>query len=164
MCTPILLSAISIGVGVAQSAMQFQAQSDMYEENQRNALSAQAAEERALHERQLQELDAARLRARQVSIKGAQERANAEVAGASRGMTGASIGNVLRDVQRQTSQDLATNEQNWEMTAAQLQREKQATITRAKSRINSVPYPSAAGAALGAIGSAVGGISSALKM
>lgn len=164
MCDPLTLTIASIGVSAASGVIQNNASVDYYNQNQKNALAAMYAEQRQLTERQLQEQAAARLRSRQIAIKGAEDRADAEVAGAGRGMTGASISNVLADVSRKALNDLTTNQTNWEWTAQQLQREKEATLIKAQSRINSVSKPSVAGAVLGIAGDALGAGSNYLKM
>jgi hypothetical protein len=144
MCNPIVGVGLALVQGMVghQAAMQdYNAQSQAWRQNYVNALAAGRDEQNQLLLRSMQEEDAKNQKVEVLNIEEAQRRAEAEVSAAEGGVSGISISNVLQDIGRRAAFNRQTEERNFEMTAAQLTQEMNATNTRIMGRINSVQRP-----------------------
>jgi len=164
MCAPVLGiigMVASVGSSLAQGAAaqaDYEARSEQWRQNYVNALAAARDEQNQLTNRQLQE-QSAYVQKRHLSlVEQAEKQSEAEVSAASAGVSGISVENLVQDIGRKAATNRAIAEQNWIMTANQLQAEKRATVTTAQNRINSVARPTSPSMGaylLGAVGSGV---------
>lgn len=156
MCDPVsgtafLLSAAKTAVEYGGKVAEYQQGKAAYKANAQNAKTAMVNEQRQTSLRQMQENAAYAQKDRLAQIDNAKRQASISVSAAGANVEGLTLDNVLADVSRQTEANRATLQTNYEMTAAQLQTEREATVTRAKSRIgqvNNPAFPSPVGAVL----------------
>lgn len=155
MCPPVI-AAVTLAMGVAQAVVghqaaqaDYEAKSAQWRQNYTNALAAGRDEGRQLTLRQLQEQDAFVQKRHLSMVEQAQKGAEIRVQQASAGVAGVSVDSLIAEVDRQAGLNQATLETNWRNTAQQLQTEKDASVNRTQSRINSVSRPtSPSGASL----------------
>lgn len=153
-----LLSAASSVAGFAQKQREADAQNDRYRQNYLNSLAAARDQQNQTTARQMQEQEATAQKENRVVVEGAERAADVSVAAAEAGVGGLSVDALLNDVKFKTAQSRATLERNAQMTAEQLQAQKDSSVTTAQSRINSVAQasePSFAGTALEIAGAGV---------
>lgn len=152
------ISAASSVAGFAQKQQEADAQNARYKQNYINSLAAARDNQRQLTDRQMQEQEATAQKDHQVLVEGAQRAADVSVSAAGGGVAGLSVDSLIADVGRNVALNRANLARNYEMTAAQLQEQKIATVTTAESRINSVAQassPSFAGTALEIAGAGI---------
>lgn len=130
----------------------------MWQQNQINALASARDEQRQLTERQIQEQDATTQKVHASQIDEATRKAEASVAAADAGLSGVSLDNITREIGNRAAQNRTNAVENYRMTAEQLQANKDATVTKAQSRIDSIQEPTDASAATGLIGLASSGV------
>lgn len=160
------ITAVGIGLTVAQSAVSFGAASEDYNnrasawrQNYTNSLSAGRDEQRQLSFRMLQEEESFKQKEHQNSLEAAEVSAEAEAAGAAAGVAGISLDNIMVDIGRQAEAKRYAEKTNYENTIQQLTTEMEATNTTIQSRINSVQRPTAPNP----IGYVLQGVGGALK-
>lgn len=132
---------VSAGSSVAKFAGEKQVadgQTAAYDQNYQNSLAAARDSQQQLTLRQMQEQEATAQKDHKMVVDQAKAEAAASVSAAGANVSGLSVDNLIGDVRRQTTQNRTNNQRNWEMTAQQLQTEKDATNTTAQSRINSM--------------------------
>ncbi|MEW6121297.1 MAG: hypothetical protein AB1698_01690 [Pseudomonadota bacterium] len=137
----------------------YEARSQQWRQNVVNSWASAREEQSQLLQRELQEQEALAQKQHLSLVEEAEAKASVENSAASAGVAGLSVANLVADVGRKAATNRMTNKRNWEMTAEQLAQEKEATVTRAENRINSVSRPtSPSGMGLAAgIGSALVG-------
>lgn len=163
MCGPALLAVATFTMGVAQSVAQYQGQKATYKANRDAAIVENENAQRQLTLRQMQEQDATSQRKQAAVLEGAEKQAEAQVAGAAAGVAGLSLDSIVGDIGRRTGLNVSTLDQNYRMTADQLQQEKDSATAKAEGRINSVAKPSAFGLVAGIGTSALDGFSTYSK-
>lgn len=157
----ILSGVMSAGqsiMGFIGKNQEAQRQNQVEEQNRVNALAAQRDEQRQTTTRLMQEQDATAQRKHLALVEEAEKSAEVSVSAAGANVAGLSVDNLIADVTRRTSTNLTTLDRNYEMTAAQLQAEADASTTRAQSRINSVSRassPSILAPLMGVVGAGV---------
>lgn len=152
------LSAASSVAGFAQKQQEADAQNARYQQNYVNSLAAARDNQQQITNRQMQEQEATAQKDNQILVEGAKRAADVSVSAAGGGVAGLSVDALLADVNRNVAQNRANLARNYEMTAAQLQEQKNSTVTQAESRINSVAQassPSFAGTALEIAGAGI---------
>ncbi len=139
---------LSFAVGAMSSVAQYQQQQQVYaqkqaiyDQNYQNSLAEGRDKAKQLQVRQLQEQKAYAQKDHIVAVEGAQKAAEASVASAGTGVSGISVDNLINEVTRGIGQKRATLQENYEMTAQQLQVEQEAVPNQTLSRINSVENP-----------------------
>ena len=152
-------------LGAAQAVVSYSAQMADYNNqaaawkaNYVNSLAAGRDEDKALTQRELQEEEAYRNKVHLSLLEEAEAKSEGAVMAAGAGIGGISVDTMLREIGSQAAYNRVTEETNWQNTAAQLQLEKEASVTRTQSRINSVARPSKPGIGgllLGVAGSGV---------
>lgn len=158
MCEPITIAAISTGLGVASSVMQYSAQNAAYEANKQSANDAFVAEQTALQKQQMGEQDAA------ASDKLAMQReantaiATAENNASANGISGLSVTGLIDSIRAQEVERQTTASQNLENTLQSIQSEKAASSSGYVARVNSVQKPSAMSLGVGIGNALVGGV------
>lgn len=120
--------------GVAKAS----AQNEAWSRNQIAALAAQRDTQQSLTLRQMQESGATNQALRVSLIDEERRRANAIVSGVHSGMAGVSVDNLVADIGRRAEENRVTLLTNWESTAAQLQRSKEASEATYEQRVNSM--------------------------
>lgn len=151
----LLISGMSAVAQYGAQKAQFEADSQRYTQNVINSQAAQRDDQRALTMRQMQEQEAFAQKSHLVSVEAAEKRAEVAVSAAGGNVTGISVGNLIADVSRRAGNQQVSLQRNYEMTAAQLQQEQDATVAKTQGRINQVAAPSSpspAGAILGFAG------------
>lgn len=164
MCNPLLLAVGTFAAGAAKSMAAYGAANEDFANNQANAIVAKNDEQRQLTLRQVQEEEAYQQKAKLTELRMVEDKADASVNATMRGGGGLSLAGILADIGRKAGNDLQTHESNWKMTARQLQYEKDATVTKATGRINSVRRGSPLGLAGDIAGSALSSYSSFKSM
>lgn len=145
MCGPVMAiasfasSALSTVTGFMAQQQQADAQNAMWTQNYINALSAERDTFDQLGERQMQEQDVTQQKIRVSQIDEARRAATTVVSGAATGVSGITMDNLLDDVSRRAEYNRTTAEENYNMTAQQLQMEKTGAVDQFQSRVNSVP-------------------------
>lgn len=157
-----ILSAV---VGMASAVVQHGAAQQDYEmkaaqwkQNVVNSWAAARDEQGQLLLRQMEEERGTAQKIKLSDIEEAEKRAEVEVSAAAGNVSGISVQNLVADVTRRAAYNRTVERQNWIMTAAQLQKEQDATITRAEGRINSVTRPVAPSGAALAVNVAAAGV------
>lgn len=164
MCEPFTIAAISTGLGLASSVMQYSAQNAAYEANQQNANNAFVSEQNALIKQQIGEQDAA------ASDKLLMQReANAAVATAENnasatGISGLSVSGLIDSIQAQEIERQQNASTNLENTLQSIQSEKTASSNNYVSRVQSVQKPSGLSLGLGIGNALVGGVGNYYSM
>ncbi len=156
MCDPATIAIATFATGAAQQIVSYQAQNAEHKAAQVAAREAAAIEQRDLTTRQIQEQESKAQKDHLALIDDAKAKASAEVQATGSGIAGVSVDNIIGEIGRETNNNLVTYEKNWEMTANQLQREKDATIRTAQSRAAQSPKPNPAGLVAGLVGSGLG--------
>lgn len=165
-----LIAAVaSTALGVAQAGAQYQAavqrseqQTQMYFENQRNALAAGRDAHKQLTLRQMQEQDALAAKEHVMLVEQAEKESEALVSAAGANVEGLSTNALVADVIRKTTMNRTNAKINYENIAMQLQAEQDAVVNKTQSRINSVAPGADVDAApylLGAVGSGINAFS-----
>ena len=156
---PILSFAFSAASSIAEYGAK-KAQADAinaaWQRNQVAALAADRDTQQALTLRQMQEADATTQRLQAVNIDDARRQAEAVVSGVANGTGGISLDNLVADISRRSEDNRVTLMENYNATAAQLQRSKVAANDQYIARVNNQPTalePSPLGA--------IGGVASA---
>lgn len=132
------LSAGKAIVGFAAQQAASDAQTERYNQNVVNSLAAARDEQHQINVRQEQEQEASAQRARVQSVEAVKKAAEVSVSASGSGVSGLSVDALLADVRRTADENLATIETNNKNTALQLQAQKDATVNKAMSRINSM--------------------------
>lgn len=130
-------SAVEFGAASAD----YEARSAQWKQNITNTYAAAESEHGQLLQRQLQEQDALSIKQRLSLIEEAEAKAAAQVSAAGAGVSGTSVENILGDIGRKAATNRAIDQQNYRMTAAQLQQEHEAVSVRAQNRFASVSMP-----------------------
>jgi hypothetical protein len=144
MCNPVAAFAVSAASSMAKfgaAQEEYTAKKAVWNQNYQNALAAGRDDFRALTLRQMQEAGAYAQKDRLQVLDAAQRQAAINVSAASANVQGLSVDNIIGDVARKTEANRATLQTNWEMTASQLQAEKDGAVSKEQSRINSVANP-----------------------
>lgn len=170
MCGPLLavvpaLSMVAAGgsavVGYMGKQANYEATQTAYWQNVQNSEAAARDEQKQLLIRTLQEGDAT-VQKKQVSyIEGAQKSAIAEASAAAGGVSGASVGNIVNDLEGKAALNRTYADENYKMKAQQLTAEMTGTVDKAQSRINAQPTgtaPNPLELAFGLAGAAAGGV------
>lgn len=146
MCEPGTLSALTFATAAASAGIGFMgqqanadAQAAQYSQNILNARAALKDTQNALTLRQMQDGAVTSQKVNASYIDEARRTAEAEASGASAGIGGSiSLNSIIGDISRVSEENRVTLLTNWDNTAAQVQREKDAAGNQAQSRINSV--------------------------
>lgn len=154
------LGAAQAVVSYSAQMADYSSQSAAWKANYVNSLAAGRDEDAALTQRELQEEEAFRNKAHLSLLEEAEAKSEGEVMAAGAGVGGISVDAMLREIGSQAAYNRVTEETNWRNTAAQLQLEKKASVTRTQSRINSVARPSKPGIGSLALGIAGAGVKS----
>lgn len=144
MCAPILGAVVGIIgqiVSFAGAQQEYQNKALHWQQNYVNALAAGRDEYTQGTLRQLQEGDAYAQKTHMALVDEAVKASEADVAGAASGFSGISIDGLVYGIRREMAGNRYALQENWKMTAQQLQTEKQAATNRVQSRINSVERP-----------------------
>lgn len=168
MCIAAAVPLLSIGVGVAQAAMGYQAQSQaaarqnqIYAENARSAQKAAVGTYAAQQNQLLQKRAAAGQDVTEARIQGIQARGTARNAAGEAGVTGLSVDALINDYYGREGRRIDSINQNYSADRDYLRAQMEATEAQTKSRINSVQRaegPSFADAAIRMAGAVVGGL------
>lgn len=146
MCDPVTMATAQIAIGAASAgaaymgaSAQAENQQALHNQNAENAVRARNTNYRNLSARVQQE-DAAALQEKQaIQIEAAQAAATAEVASGEAGVTGNSVGNLLRGVYGTLGRNLRTSEVNSRNRRSAAEGELENLTLAAQSQINSVP-------------------------
>lgn len=145
MCEPVSLAIASFAVSAASTVSGYMAQSQaadqqnaLYEANRKNAIAAHEDTNRALTNRQSQEMDAAAAEKFDVALDAKKARATNVVAAGEAGVSGLSVEALLREFSGREARYVDRVDENLDMSMAQLQDEKRASGFRTVDRINSV--------------------------
>lgn len=168
-----IITIASIGLGIAQSAVQYSAAQDQYEQQmevqRQNAINASRAAENQYSNiaiRSQQEDKARNQQQMQTNIETARAASTVEVAAAEGGVSGLSVDAVLRDIYAQQGRNEVALDTNARMNRDYLTGEMKAAEAGGQNQINSVPIPekpSAAPYLLNAFGSGLNAYSSYKK-
>lgn len=148
MCGPLVaalpaLSMIAAGGAATMSFMGKQANygatQTAYWQNVTNSEAGARDEQRQLLVRTLQEGDATVQRKQVSYIEGAQKAALVEAGAAAGGVGGASVGNIVSDLEGKAALNRTYADENYKMKVQQLTAEMGGTVTKAQSRINAQP-------------------------
>lgn len=153
-----LVSSASSMVGYQAQVQEADRQTERYYQNHANALAAGRDEQKQGTLRQMQEQEATAQKDHVYLVQAAERESEVAVSAAGANVAGLSVDNLIGDVIRKTSFNRVTLQRNAEMTAEQLQVEKDASVNRAQSRINSMSpgvRPSPAGVMLEIAGAGV---------
>lgn len=144
MCVdPVTAGLLTAGISMMKTVVGFVAQAQEAKANKENALAANAIEQEQLTLRQIQEQRANQAKLREQNLQEAEVAATLRVAEGSKGVGGLSTESLIADVRRKAARNRDVLSENTRMTVAALQQDKEAATIRAKSRIDSVPPPSA---------------------
>lgn len=142
------MTIASIGLGIAQSVMQFSAADQQYQaqmEHQRqNAINASRAAENQYSNisiRAQQEDMARHQQQTETNMAAAQAASTVEVAAAEGGVSGLSVEHVLRDIYAQQGRNEAALDANQRMSRDYLMGEKKSAEAGGQGQINAVPIP-----------------------
>lgn len=142
------VTILGVGLGIAQSVVQYSAAQDQYEaqmEVQRqNAINASKAAENQyanINVRAQQEDMAANQQKQESKIEAAKAASTVQVAAGEGGVSGLSVDAVLRDIYAQQGRNEATLDTNQRMSRDYLMGEMKAAEAGGQSQINSVPVP-----------------------
>lgn len=158
----IAMAAFQVVKGVSEqnaAVERANAQNRMYLQNAANAKEAQLNDVRQLNKRQDQEAKAAAQKDMDLEIENAKKIATIETSAGEAGVAGLSVQRIMDDYDRQTAVAQGTVKRNFDMTADQLDSEREGTKYTFNNRVNSVSKgyaPSAMQAGLG-IATSVGG-------
>lgn len=143
-----IITIASIGLGIAQSAMQYSAAQDQYDQQmevqRQNAINASRAAENQysnINVRAQQEDMARNQQQQQTNIEAAKSASTVEVAASEGGVSGLSVDAVLRDIYAQQGRNEAALDVNQRMSRDYLMGEKKSAEAGGQSQINSVPIP-----------------------
>lgn len=143
-----IITFATIGLGIAQSAMQYSAAQDQYdaqmEVQKHNAINASRAAENQYANINIraQQEDAARNQQQmETNIEAAKAASTVEVAASEGGVAGLSVDAVLRDIYAQQGRNEATLDVNQRMSRDYLAGEMKAAEAGGQGQINSVPIP-----------------------
>lgn len=152
------MGVMQAGVSMAAASAEADARNEQWKQNQINALAAARDQQRQITTRQIQEQNATTTKTHASQIDEASLRSNAEVSAADAGLSGVSADAILREIGNRAAQNRTNAFENYRMTAEQLQAEKDATVTQAKSRIDSIAPPTNTAAATGLVNLASAGV------
>lgn len=151
MCAPaaVLIPLIGLGVQGGATAVGFaqqHGQAKAEQAAQARFVAATHAEATESTRRALQDLDARSLEEmlsvansnENISRQGEQIRSTAVVAAGESGVTGQSVDELLNDVKAQTGRAQGINRSNFNITQAQIQRQREQVIAGGKAQYNSV--------------------------
>lgn len=163
MCFPLpvigaVLGLVQAGVSMAASSADASAKAEQWKQNQINALAASRDEQRQLTLRQIQEQDATTQKVGASRVDEAQRTAEAEVSAADAGLSGVSLDAITREIGNRAAQNRTNAFENYRMTAEQLQAQKDASVTKAKGRIDSIATPTDTSFATGIVGLGQAGV------
>jgi len=146
MCDPFTIA--SIGLGIAQSVMQYNAADEQYQQQmevqRQNAVNASLAAENQYSNisiRSQQEDMARHQQQMETNIEAAKSASTVEVASAAGGVSGLSVDAVLMDIYAQQGRNEAALDTNQRMSRDYLAGEMKAAEAGGQSQINSVPIP-----------------------
>ncbi len=164
MCEPISIALASAALGAAGQMVQYQNQQAMYEQNRQNAMAAFRDNQQALNTREMQEQTAASEKRFDMDMQAKAAMATADVSAGEAGVSGISVDQLIGDLGARgaRAKDRIDEDQSW--TTAQLQSEKTAGAHQMVDRINSVPAPNFADAALRIAGVGLNSASSYYSM
>lgn len=152
------MGVLQAGVSMAAASEEASAREEQWKQNQINAWAAARDEQRQLTTRQIQEQNATTQKIQTSQTEEAIRTAEAEVSAADAGLSGLSLDSITREIGSRAAQNRTNAFENYRMTAEQLQAQKDATVTQAKSRIDSIPTPTNTAAASGLVGLASAGV------
>lgn len=142
------VSILGVGLGIAQSAVQYSAAQDQYdaqmEVQRQNALNASKAAENQyanINIRAQQEDMARNQQQLETNIETAKAASTVEVAAGQGGVSGLSVDAVLRDIYAQQGRNDAALDVNARMSRDYLTGEMKAAEAGGQNQINSVPIP-----------------------
>jgi len=142
------ITIASMGLGIASSMMEYSSAKSQYAAQQefakRNAMNAaqQAETQYSNLNIRAQQEDLARHQQKfQTGIEAAQAASTVEVAAASGGIMGGSVGQLLRDIYAQEGRNSSALDSNHQMSRHYLEGEKKAAQLGSQSQINSIPIP-----------------------
>lgn len=163
MCDP--LSLVTFAVGAASSLVEFQAQSQaaddqnkLYEQNRLNALAAFEDKQNSMNQRIMQERESAAMEKFDTTLESRAARATNDVAAGESGVSGVSVDALARDFMSREQRFNSRIDKQTEWTTSALQAEKKGQSYEALDRINSVQRarkPSFIGAGLKIASSAI---------
>lgn len=143
-----IITIASIGLGIAQSAMQASAANDQYKQQmevqRQNAVNASRAAENQYANiaiRAQQEDMARHQQESETNIEVAKAASTVEVAAAQGGVSGLSVDAVLMDIYAQQGRNEAALDTNQRMSRGYLEGEMKAAEAGGQGQINSVPIP-----------------------
>jgi hypothetical protein len=167
------IAIASMGLGIAQSAMQYSAANAQYEQQmkvyEQNAINASLAAENQYSNISIrsQQEDAARVQQQtEAGIEAAKAASTAQVAASEGGVSGLSVDAMIRDIYAQQGRNDAALDANQRMSRDYLLGEMKSAEAQGQSQINSVPLPekpSAAPYLLNAFGSGLSAYSDYVK-
>jgi hypothetical protein len=152
------MGMMTAGAQYAAARADYNAKAAQWTQNVVNAEAAARDEQSQNLLRQMQEERASNQKIHLQDIEEAEKKSQVVVASADAGVSGLSVDNLIADIGRSAAYNRQVERDNWKMTAAQLQKEMDATETRMMNRINSVPRPTAPSAGAYLLGGLAGGI------
>jgi len=141
---PILSAVAGIASGVASyqgAQAQYAQDKATYRANVANAKTATYARYDSINNRVIQEKAAADQQLEEASIEGLKARASARTASAEGGVSGVSVGAIVRDMFARESRYAENTRTNFDYSRTYWAGEGQAAAAQGQSQINSVPKP-----------------------
>ena len=164
MCDPMTIAIGSALAGAAGQVVSYQNQQAMYEQNRQNAMAAFRDNQKGLNDREMQEQDAAAQKRFDTSLQAKAAEATSEVSAGEAGVSGISVDALVGDIGARAGRATSNIDTNLDWTTSQLQAEKTAGAHQQTDRINSVPAPNFADAALRIAGVGLNSASSYYSM
>ncbi|MBD9542219.1 hypothetical protein IB276_22500 [Ensifer sp. ENS04] len=161
MCFQAAAAAIAIAqsvVSFAAADADYDARVEQWQENRNAALAAGRDEQKSLTIRMAQEQEAYTQKRQMNNIEQAEAAASAEASAAASGVSGLSLDNILRGINRESTRKQSADKVNYQNTVQQLTEELKGTNTTIENRVNSVQVgskPNPLGYALQGVGGAL---------
>lgn len=155
-----LVSALTLAVSVASTAVGYEQQSEAYNANVEASNDAAKVQYFQTQQQMIQQQEAAAVDKMDVAKQGRAAAATAEVNAGEAGISGLSVDGLLREFAGKTANYNDRTDQQTEWSMAQLNNQMKGIKAQAQSRINSVQAPSFLDAGLRIAGAGLDSVSS----
>jgi hypothetical protein len=141
----VVASVAGAGLSTVGRLSQYSGASDLFIQNAHSANVALANTYNANQTRAIQEGDKAATESFDVVRGLAEAKGKSTASAGEAGVEGVSFANILSDLESREGRARGNIDENYQMSAGQIQNDNEAARSRAKGQINSVPQPSQTG-------------------